>query len=441
MVHTRRHVFKGMLTAVQLTNFKCFKRIDLDLASVTVFIGPNGTGKSSVAQALMVLKQSLDTHRPPMLKVDGPLSLGKFEDILLFDARDKEITISISGRAMVEGAGVSFLYSARFDQIGLKWHKCQTVCEDADVLFKISQPELKLAATYDVDRNEWTINPPEIKLDGIKFTFRCSNRVGKAVEIESVSTGPPDRARVNEYRALLQDLLTSISRTIENIYFVPGIRGIDTTLSDFHNEEVREFISGGGISSDTKKLVSAFGYYPDITRHVGEILEKITQVKVRYKSVPGPKQTLETLRANYVGNIINDGLGTNQLLFPIAQVIRAPSQSLIIIEEPELHLHPRAQTDLVDALVGIARNEQKQLLLITHSEHILFRLLNQVAKGLLRPQEVMVYYFERENMLAQARKLEIDEKGRLKGGMAGFFEHDIEQVGEYIRAILNEKET
>lgn len=98
-------------------------------------------------------------------------------------------------------------------------------------------------------------------------------------------------------------------------------------------------------------------------------------------------------------------------------------------------MHPKAQSDLIDIFVEICKEENKQILLTTHSEHILFRLLTKVAEGELTPEDLAIYYFTKEDTYAIATELEIDEKGRLKGGLPGFFEEELKEFKEYLDAL------
>lgn len=107
---------------------------------------------------------------------------------------------------------------------------------------------------------------------------------------------------------------------------------------------------------------------------------------------------------------------------------------MIGIEEPEIQLHPRAQAALCDVFVEVATQEQKQLILTTHSEHILMGLLTAVANGRLQPDDLAVYEFRREGDAARAERLEVNEYGQIAGGLKGFLEVDIDEIGELIEA-------
>ena len=82
----------------------------------------------------------------------------------------------------------------------------------------------------------------------------------------------------------------------------------------------------------------------------------------------------------------------------------------------------------------IAQEEKKNLLISTHSEHLLFRFLTNVAKGKLDPKNLVIYYFELEKGFSKVTKLDVDKNGRLSGGLKGFFETDLDEFARFLGA-------
>ena len=426
-----------MIKSIGLNNFKCFEETHLDFRLVNVFIGPNGSGKSSIAQALMILKQSVGKK---YLNLEEPINLGKFEDILYFMADSPEITIKLSGiishkyqwPESIEWLKffVHFSYVIALDkenlkqqQISFQSHQSQGSDIELRNFQKLRKIEAKCSPTEEI------ISPEEIRFENFdSINLRCGKVVGQPIEIAG-STGD-----VQIYRDILTEIFDSVKNIIQKIFYVPGLRGINTPTSKIYDEQVAEFTQNKAISADAEKLVTALGEYPDIAKKTSRILESVINTNIQYKIAPGRKQTIDVLRHDWKTSIVNEGLGLNQMLFPLFQVLIAPEDSFIIIEEPELHLHPRAQAKFVNELVKIAKEEKKQLLLITHSEHILFRLLTLIAKKELPSGELNIYSFSLNSTGARAKKLEVTEDGRLKGALPGFFEHEIEELGEFLKA-------
>jgi len=108
-----------------------------------------------------------------------------------------------------------------------------------------------------------------------------------------------------------------------------------------------------------------------------------------------------------------------------------------MVEEPEIHLHPAAQARFAEVLATIVGDEQKRLLITTHSEHLLLGFLTQVAKGKLRPQDLAIYYLELNTEgTSTASRLNVTDKGGVEGGLKGFFETSLAELKGYLESIM-----
>jgi predicted ATPase len=129
-----------------------------------------------------------------------------------------------------------------------------------------------------------------------------------------------------------------------------------------------------------------------------------------------------------VADIVNEGLGTNQLVTMLAKILYQKSQ-LLCMDEPEIHLHPSIINRFVSSLVEIADLEEKQFLLSTHSEQFLAALLRQVAEGKLAPDDLCVYYLTKDKKgVTQIERQEVNERGQIKGGYKSFLDAEMENL-------------
>jgi predicted ATPase len=103
----------------------------------------------------------------------------------------------------------------------------------------------------------------------------------------------------------------------------------------------------------------------------------------------------------------------------------------MVIEQPEVHLHPRLQSAVGDLLIDTVTSGRAQVLVETHSEHLVLRLLRRVREGLLDPAALAVLYVEQDDAgAAFVRRLEVDADGDLVDGWpGGFFD---ERLGEVL---------
>ena len=137
-------------------------------------------------------------------------------------------------------------------------------------------------------------------------------------------------------------------------------------------------------------------------------------------------------------NIYDVGFGVSQVLPIIAEGFYAPPGSLILIEQPEIHLHPGLQSQMGDLLIDIARSNKK-LIIETHSEHLLLRIQRRITEGSLKPDDVAVYFFTYTDEGSKIERIHINDLGRFENWPAGFFEEDVEESFAITKAFLNRK--
>jgi predicted ATPase len=408
-----------LLTNIKIKNFKSLKDIHIVLGQITILIGLNGSGKSSLLQALSVMKQSLKQSQP---MVDGDLlNLGYFNDVV--SEGETKISFFIGGQKEV--IFTPFVKRRRLAEYGY-----EIVC-DRDGLFSLD-PVIKI--------NDYTISgrwhkrrsesSNRIELDTIYFQYGTSASIGMPFRIEASNVGT-DENKYEEANAALNSLFGIFKDELDSVIIVPALRGFDKPRYNIESTIRRDIMDSLGTSQQASHLASAIAYQSEIEEKVSENINRITSIKIRHKLVPDKQIQIETHKKI---NIINEGFGTNQLVQLFTQIESASPYSLIAIEEPEIHLHPKAQAETAQVLMEIAQNENKNLLISTHSEHLLFRFLINVAKKKLDPKKLNIYYFELENGFTKITKLEVDEKGRLSGGLKGFFETDLDEFAQFLGA-------
>ena len=134
-------------------------------------------------------------------------------------------------------------------------------------------------------------------------------------------------------------------------------------------------------------------------------------------------------------NIAFEGFGSNQLIFILVPLAQQHYGSTLIIEEPEMHLHPGAQAKLVKVLLGACRDKDIQLILTTNSENIVAAILTAVSRKRYLPSEVALNYLHREGETIKSDLIKVDEYGKVEGGLPGFFKANIEEAENHIKAI------
>ena len=166
-----------------------------------------------------------------------------------------------------------------------------------------------------------------------------------------------------------------------------------------------------------EKYGKAAGLFDEISiRRLGRRDSEPFQVQVRKFSgrLKGPYR-----------NLIDVGYGVSQVLPIVTELLRDDvseyDQQMFLLQQPEVHLHPSAQAALGSLFCQIAGPE-RQLVVETHSDHLMDRVRMDIRDGVseLKPSDVSILYFERNNLDVKIHSLEIDEEGNIIGAPDGY---------------------
>lgn len=122
-------------------------------------------------------------------------------------------------------------------------------------------------------------------------------------------------------------------------------------------------------------------------------------------------------------NLSEVGFGTRQLLPIIIEAINSPRQSTIIVEEPETHIHPKAQSKLADLFVSSAIEGDRRFIIETHSIFLVTELQILVAEGKIKAEDVGIYYFTQDSEGSRAINMKLRQNGQFEEEWpSGFFD-------------------
>jgi predicted ATPase len=129
---------------------------------------------------------------------------------------------------------------------------------------------------------------------------------------------------------------------------------------------------------------------------------------------------------SFTANIADAGFGASQVLPLIVQALTADTESLTIAEQPEIHLNPRLQSVLADLFVEMANNDRR-VIVETHSEHLLLRLRRLVADGTIDHQKVAIYFVEKQDGVSHVKCIPVKQNGHIDQWPRGFFEDSLRE--------------
>lgn len=137
-------------------------------------------------------------------------------------------------------------------------------------------------------------------------------------------------------------------------------------------------------------------------------------------------------------NLTDMGVGTSQILPIIIEGFFIKENSVLLIEQPEIHLHPKAQATLGDLFIEIAA-ENKILVIETHSEYLIQRIQRRIAEGIITNEDVAFYYVEMSEEGSKIQNLIINEDGYIENIPDGFFDEDYKEAYKHIKTVLKKK--
>lgn len=142
-------------------------------------------------------------------------------------------------------------------------------------------------------------------------------------------------------------------------------------------------------------------------------------------------QTTEQKGARVPGLLVNDGFGVNQVVYLLAKIHR-PDAETILIEEPEIHLHPTMIRRFARVVARLATEDGKQLLFTTHSGEFLLSILACVKDKLLRPDQLRCYHVSRERKQTMFNAEAVSSDGQISGGLSSFLEGELEDIKSFL---------
>ena len=368
-----------MLTKIGLTNFKCFQQITVGCTSLNLLCGLNGMGKSSVIQAMLVLRQSFETGELAngRLVLGGRhADLGMGSDVLFEDADRDELGFTLESRQTEKNWGLYFAYSRESD------------------LLSVVQASSGNQEPY--VPTDWQDIPPF----GGDFVYVNAERVG-----------PRKFYPLSDVLARRGDL---------------GPRGEHTwNFLSHHKQKTLAADDPRLGASGRRQLLSVVDdWLQEVSPGAHLELETITAADALVAGFTFDRPGDVASRRHRATNV---GFGLSYVL-PVVVALLSEAGTLCLIENPESHLHPRGQTKLAE-LAARSSKAGVQVFVETHSDHFMDGVRIAVRDGIIQPEDATFHFFEREGTRSVITSPEVDSDGRLSRWPTGFFDqHEMNLV-------------
>lgn len=374
-----------MITQISINNFKSFKKVEeLNINPLTIFSGLNGLGKSSFIQLLLLLRQSYKDNsfsRGMFLKDSDGIQMGTVKDIFTQDA---DINEPMS--------------------IYLEWDY-------------IKQISLHFIALGNLDKDVFPIILSDIKDDismealfTNKFQYLSASRITPAVSYKASgyyvndlnSLGKEGEYAVH-YLALNQD------KPLNNIQLLHPKAKSDTLI-----DNVNAWLSE--VSPGVKAIAT---YIPDLE-----------MAKLSYQFETKDDYT-QDFKPTHVG------FGLTYVLPIIIALLMAEKGSIVILENPESHLHPSGQSK-IGHLCALASSCGIQVIIESHSDHIINGVRIAIKTNIIDNDDVSVYFLNRDLNInthaTEINEITIDENGKMSEWPKGFMDEWDKQLDDLLKS-------
>jgi predicted ATPase len=431
-----------MLRRLRYTNFKSWPEVDFPFATITGLFGTNSSGKTSILQFLLMLKQTKETtDRAISLDLNGPyVSLGVYGDMIYEhdESRelDWELTINRSDAlTLFDPSERRTSYLAQSNSIQIK----------SRVIARDGAPR-SIRLSYRIDAREGSLEfglkpkPPgeaayELFSEGGDFRFVRTS--GRPWQLPGPVKGYtfPDQARTYFQNAsFLSDLEAAFEEQMDQIYYLGPLREYpqrdylwarsrphDVGLRGEKAIDAILAMTAAGETRNLKKKAHHKSFQEMIAYWLEEMgliatfkVDEIARGSNRWQAkVKVRKKGAEAL-------LTDVGFGVSQVLPVITLLYYVPEGSTVILEQPEIHLHPLAQAHLADVIINVATHRHVQVILESHSEHLLLRLQRRVAEEMISAEDVRLYFCDAPEGTSRLAPLDLDMFGNIRNWPRNF---------------------
>jgi hypothetical protein len=373
----------------------------VELGPITVFFGPTSAGKSTLFYSLLVLRNFIINPNQP---IDGLFNLG-FQNLGGFDT-------CVFNHNVLKTLAVTAHFGHR-TSYGVHFQRAEAE------IFQKSQflpMTAKVPIPYSANQSF-----PFIHTEGDEEYAINWNGFASTVSAKSGT------AEAQAKTAKIAEGLNSMVEAIKRVDVCPHRRGF------FKPNYAQTPLTPTPTSEDevATLIINDQNAPPRISINTIEIFDR----DFRTYTPPGTAitflQTTEQSGARVPGLLVNDGFGVNQVVYMLAKIHR-PETETVLIEEPEVHLHPTVIRKFARVLTRLTIEEEKQLIFTTHSEQFLLSLLACVKEGILKPEQLRCYHVAREKRDTIFTAERVSPDGQISGGLSSFMEGELQDIKTFL---------
>ncbi|EIJ43250.1 Protein of unknown function (DUF3696) [Beggiatoa alba B18LD] len=457
-----------MLTSLHIQNFKAWKDTGvIKLAPLTIIFGANSAGKSSIGHLLLALKQtalSADRKRALHLGDDTTLiDLGTFKECLykhdLAQPLSFELSWLLPKELVVRDSTQEKEY--RGNKLSLNTTLLANKAEQPQVSklefsfrdTKINDEE-KLHVTYSNQNGKISLNVTPFNL------VRKMGRVWSLDELDKFYRISDQSRAYFQNSDFIIDFSLETEAVLNRLYYLGPLREYPRRIYQWSGD-IPESVGSKGEFSIAAILAATRMGERKLNRRGKQRLQAFNEFIASWlkdlgiidsftvKPIADGRKEYEVLVKTHGSDsevkITDVGFGVSQVLPALVQSFYCPPNSTVLMEQPEIHLHPQVQAELADVFISAiyARENGKprntQLIIESHSEHLLTRIQRRIAEDKLKQDDIAMYFVKREAGTAQLEPLELDLFGNIKNWPDNFFGNEMGEIFARKKAAIDKK--
>ncbi len=436
------------ITRITVGGFKSIaEEQSIEIRPLTILAGANSSGKSSIMQPLLLLKQTLDaTYDPGALLLNGPNVKFTLAEQLLTRTNEKRhsnsfsITIENNSDAIISSRFV------RNEKKGFVVERTVYRVPEKEYAFYLGMPQEDINAIVFPEKKHSQESPLFLDWIGKSLLLRLNRDVtltqNRCFLTLTINVGVASLRESNTMFNIPMPGEADLSELIQKIIHLPGLRGNPertypvTAVGPEFPGTFETYVASiiGQWQSEAKN---------DKLRKVNHDLLRLglasqvsvrplddTQVELRVNRFPNKNKN----NSKDTVSIADVGLGVSQTLPVVVALHAAEPDQLIYLEQPEIHLHPRAQLAMAEVLADAAI-AGKRLVVETHSSLLLLGIQTLVAEGKLPPELVKLHWFTmQEDGSTRITSADLDETGAFGDWPEDFATVTLESEDRYLDA-------
>lgn len=454
-----------MITHLRAQRFKSWEDTGpMTMAPLTGLFGTNSSGKTAILQLLLMLKQTVEsTDRSRVLHIAGGqtyVDLGTFSD-LAYDHRvpgslSLELGWSRSHPLLIDDPQQET--KRRLFAITELLYRATIQAEPESIAvgkFGYSFDDRAGSYCFGMERESKSAKGSEARYELIHQGYEVKRPRGRPPLLPPPVKcyGFPDQVNAGyQNLGFLADLVLAFEELFQRVYYLGPLREYPHRIYRWAGDQPQDVGQRGesavpallAANARKMKVRTAPGGRKTrlVDRRVAEWLQALDLIhSFELRPIGDDRSNYEVrLRRHSEASevLITDvGFGVSQVLPVLVLCYYAPEGSTLILEQPEIHLHPAVQAGLADVFIDAIKTRGIQILLESHSEHLLRRLQRRVAEGAFAPEQAALYFARMDQGRSQLDRLQLDLYGNISNWPQGFFGDELGELAAMTEAAMS----